>query len=98
MKGLEREIAKERAQGLGLTGKKLQRSIDRFNRAVRLRRAMADRESLLREIAWHAWALIVQREVIGFRHDNMRWVRDRFDIPDAAMQRLGAHGAREMSP
>lgn len=89
MDGLQREIARERAEALGLTGKKLQRSIDAFNRAVRLRRGAADRESLLGEIAWHAWALIVQREVTGFTHENLRWVLDRFDIPTAALQRLG---------
>ena len=89
MKGLEREIAEERARALGLTGKKLQQSIDRFNRAVRLRRSSADHEGLLGEIAWHAWALIVQREVIGFRHGNLRWVRDHYDIPRAALHRLG---------
>lgn len=89
MNGFELEIAQEQAEALGLAGKKLQESIDGFNRAVAGHRSTVGQQGLLSEIVSRAWALMVQRELIGFKHENVRWVLDRFEIPDAALSALG---------
>jgi len=89
------EIAKEQAEGLGLAGKKLQESIDRYNDAVRSGEERANDEALLLDVAARAWALIVQRELIGFVHENQKWVAENFAIPRAALRLMGrAHRAR----
>lgn len=89
MNVLDFEIAQEQAEALGLAGKKLQAAIDRFDNAVRERQSAVDDDSLLSDIASRAWALIVQRELMGFKHENLRWVLEHFEIPDAALRRLG---------
>lgn len=83
------EIVKGQAESLGRAGRKLEASIERFNRAVETRASSHDCEDRLDEVASCAWALVVQREVIGFRQENLRWVRDEFDVPVAALDRLG---------
>ena len=87
--GLELEIAREQAESLGRAGQRLQKSIDEFDRALQLRGDARDDEGHLREIASRAWELMVQRELVGFTHDNLQWVIDRFDIPEAALSKLG---------
>jgi len=89
MNVLDFEIAQEQAEALGLAGKKLQAAIDRFDNAVRERQSAVDDDSLLSDIAARAWALIVQRELLGFKHENLRWILDHFPVPDAALRRLG---------
>ncbi len=86
--GLEFEIAQEHAEALGLAGKRLQESIDRFNAAHQDSGVTASGD-LVREIASRAWALMVQRELIGFKHENLRWLLEHFDIPEAALSILG---------
>ena len=87
--GIEFEIAQEQAESLGLAGKKLQESIDRFNAIDAAGSESAGGAEALQEVASRAWALMVQRELIGFTHDNLRWLRDRFDLPAAALRLLG---------
>jgi hypothetical protein len=89
MNDLELEIAREQAEALGLAGKKLQESIDAFNRAARQAETSVDHDRLLGDIASRAWALMVQRELMGFTHENLRWVLDRFDVPDGALRKMG---------
>jgi hypothetical protein len=86
---LRYEIAKEQSEGLGLAGKKLQESIDRYNDALRDARARARLDELLGDVAARAWALIVQRELIGFVHENQKWVVDHYAIPTAALRLMG---------
>ena len=86
---VELEIAQEQAESLGLAGKRLREAIERFDRAVRHQQAPTDYEELLSEVVSRVWALVVQREHIGFKQDNLRWVRDHFEVPDAALRRLG---------
>jgi hypothetical protein len=86
---LRYEIAKEQAEGLGLAGKKLQESIDRYNDALQDGRERARHDELLGDVAARAWALIVQRELIGFVHENQKWVVEHFAIPGAALRLMG---------
>jgi Family of unknown function (DUF6665) len=97
MIGLEFEIAQEQAESLGVAGRKLQASIERYRAAVRRRHA-SEREALLNEIASRAWGLMVQRELIGFKQDNVRWMLDNFDLPAAALKQLGWPGSVSCGP
>ena len=83
------EVAKEQAEGLGLAGKKLQESIDRYNSEANDSRRRTDDDDLLLDVAARAWALIVQRELIGFVHENQKWVAENFAIPRAALKLMG---------
>ena len=89
MTGLELEIAREQAESLGLAGKRLQESIDRHASSVQHNESAACQSKLLGEISNRAWALMVQRELVGFKHEALRWVVDNFDIPEAALSQLG---------
>ena len=86
--GLDLEIMQEQAEALGRAGKKLKQAIDRFA-AVETGMDATTRDALLNEIAARAWALMVQREHIGFKQECWRWVAREFDIPAEALKRLG---------
>ena len=87
--GLELEVAREQAASLGRAGKRLQLSIDAFNRAIEREDIPCDDAAHSSAIAARAWELMVQRELVGFTQDNLQWVIDRFEIPDAALRKLG---------
>ena len=87
--GLALEVAQEQAESLGLAGKKLGEAIDRFRASADRTRSEHEKDELVSEIASRAWGLMVQRELIGFRHENVRWVLDHFEIPEPALKRLG---------
>lgn len=89
---IQLEIAREQAEALGLAGKKLQQSIDRFNDTFDGEKLSGTESGLIDEIAERAWALLVQRELLGFRHENLQWIRERFQIPDAVISRLSQAG------
>ncbi len=86
---LELEIAREQAQSLGLAGRRLQESIDKYRVAIEEDDSAARRTRLLNDIASRAWALMVQRELVGFKHEARRWVLENFDIPEEAVGHLG---------
>jgi hypothetical protein len=90
---LEAEIAKERATALGRAGRKLDESLERYRLLVASRATANEIDTLLYDIAENLWALVVQRELIGFVHENMRFIRERFDIPAAAFARMGGRRA-----
>ena len=87
--GLELEIVQEQAESLGLAGKKLQEAIDHFNSLGDSSTRLAGGEAALQDVVSRAWALLVQRELIGFKHENLRWLVDRFDLPEPALRLLG---------
>lgn len=86
---LDLEIAREQAEALGTAGKKLQESIDRFRVSFRREARVPGTQELLDEIVSRAWALMVQRELLGFRHENMSWILAHFDLPTEALRQLG---------
>lgn len=86
---LDLEIARAQAEALGLAGKKLQESIDRFRVSSEWESRAQGREELLDELVSRAWALMVQRELIGFRHENVRWILKHYELPNEALSYLG---------
>lgn len=89
---LDLQIAREQAESLGLAGRRLQESIDQYHVAFEQAASAALQTKLLGEISSRAWALMVQREHVGFRHEARRWVLENFDIPERALSHLGHAG------
>ncbi len=96
----ELEIKKEQATALGRAGKKLRLALEAYQIQLEAdqNQASASRTSscaftadhaLIKNIADNAWALILQREFLGFTQDNLQWVIENYRIPQAALNRIG---------
>jgi DNA topoisomerase VI subunit B len=86
---LAQEIAEERAGALGRAGRKLELALSRYRVRLAANAATKEIDALLDEVAESLWYLIVQRELVGFVHENLRYVREHYDIPAAAFARMG---------
>ena len=91
---LELEIAREKATALGAAGKKLEASLALYSRTCRANSPTRDLDRIAEEIAANISALIVQRELVGLVHENLNWALMSYEIPVAALRRLGVktHG------
>ena len=93
LNALELEMAKEKSSALGIAGKELRRSIELYRQSISADAAAAGgRERLLDAVTTNIQALIVQRELVGFVHENMRWVIQTYDPPKEALLKLGISG------
>jgi len=92
IKALEYEIMREQAGALGRAGSKLESALQNYyNFIAQFGSSDTTKISvLLDDIAAKMWALALQRELIGFHHNNIEWISDTFDIPAAVFGRLGA--------
>jgi hypothetical protein len=91
MSALELEIAKEKSTALGIAGKKLRDSIAEYRQSISHNDvAWEERDRLLAAVLANVQALIVQRELVGFIHDNMHWINQTYDVPKEALAKLGA--------
>lgn len=89
MAGVERALAEERADALGRAGARLEDAIDTWQLLQDVGYANDEQvEAALVEIRDAAWSLLVQRECIGFRQDNLGWIRRHYPIPPAAFARI----------
>lgn len=87
---LELEIAKEKSTALGIAGKRLRDSIVEYTQSISNAAVSSDeRDHLLASVSANVQALIVQRELVGFTHDNMKWINQTYDVPDEALAKLG---------
>ena len=89
---VELEIVREQASALGRAGRKLRLSLERYENKRHSGLSMSEEQSLIQEVSENVWALILQREFLGFIEDNMKWVRENYLIPDAAIENLGKIG------
>jgi hypothetical protein len=88
---LDYEILAEKAQTLGFLGRQLEQSLEalrRFDAVTSNGDSAMQRATLLDEAADRAWALMVQRELCGFRDWDV--VVQDFGIPRDVLSRLGA--------
>ena len=86
---IELEIAREQASALGRAGRKLRISLEHYENRRHDILSVSEEKSLIKEVSENVWALILQREFLGFIEDNMKWVRENYVIPDAAIENLG---------
>jgi hypothetical protein len=84
----EHEVAEEKAEALGRTGKLLEHAVARLRDHDRARGEEANRERLLWELAERVEAFVVQREACGLR--DSRYVIEFYSVPGEAMARVGA--------
>lgn len=89
MAGIERALAEERADSLGRAGDRLEDAIDTWHLLVDVGHATEEQvHAALLEIRDAAWALMVQRECVGFRGDNLAEIHKHYRIPAAALARI----------
>ncbi|MFT5612213.1 MAG: hypothetical protein ACI9WC_002918 [Arenicella sp.] len=86
---LELEIAREQASALGRTGRKLRLSLEAYQSSLDHDLSSQHKNKQLTEIANNVWALLLQREFIGFVEGNLVWVRSNYIIPEQAISMLG---------
>ena len=92
---LELAIVKEQASALGRAGRKLRLSLERYQAFVDTQTTKASRKKLIEDISENVWALILQREFLGFIEGNLEWVVANYHIPKQALHRMGVTERRE---
>ncbi len=86
---IELEIAKEQATSLGRAGRKLRLSLESYNDLLQTDLSGDVKTALLKEISSNVWALMVQREFVGFVDGDLEWVQSNYAIPAEAIKMLG---------
>ena len=88
---IELEIAREQASALGMAGRALRLSLERYQAfLLNVENEKNDSETLIQDISDKLWALILQREFIGFTSGNLEWVRANYRIPEQAIAKMGS--------
>ncbi len=87
---LELEIVKEQASALGIAGRALRLSLERYQKSFASSHQNDDSETLMQDIADKLWALVLQREFLGFIDGNIDWVKANYHIPEAAFRKMGS--------
>lgn len=89
---IEYALAREKATGLGIAGRRLQAALDAL-RAHDARPAARQDATLRRELVLEAaeacWAYVVQREVLGLGIEDAEYVMQAYDVPDEIRRELG---------
>lgn len=86
---IEKALAGERASALGRAGRNLEEAIDIHRLLTEVGSASPEQiDKALSAVAYAAWSLIVQRECIGFRKNNLEYIRKHYQIPAAALRRI----------
>ncbi|MFT5137216.1 MAG: hypothetical protein ACI8XV_002253 [Arenicella sp.] len=86
---LELEIAREQASTLGRAGRKLRLSLEEYECSLDHGLSKEQKNIFLTEIAKDVWALLLQREFVGFVEGNLNWVMGNYVIPEEAIKMLG---------
>ncbi|QSX34758.1 hypothetical protein JYB87_05850 [Shewanella avicenniae] len=85
---IEYEVAKEQCSALGRAGRTLQKLLAQFNDDrqqgfVRLMEAQH-----ITQLTEAAMALMMTREYLGFQYENLEWIVQEFNLPNAVVERL----------
>jgi hypothetical protein len=84
---VDHEILEEKAASLTRAGRRVEAALKAVRAHDAGETAGADRAALLDEAARAVWALLIQRELCGFRDD--RRTIEQYDIPRDVMARVG---------
>jgi hypothetical protein len=88
---LELEIVKEKLTALGIAGKRLRESIEKYTQSIENHAvSSSDRDRLLAAVSEDVQALSVQRELVGLTHENLNWIVRTYGVPQEALAKLGA--------
>jgi len=77
----ELEIMKERASALGRAGEQLQTTLCDYRQAQDMHRNNEELKILRHNAAQKLWNLMIQRELLGFVHDNEKWLCESYTVP-----------------
>lgn len=90
---VQHEVAEEKAEALGHTGRRLQHAVEQLRLHDRTggNGRAAKRDQLLWNLAERLEALVVQREACGLR--DVRSVLEFYEVPREALARMGAKRA-----
>ncbi len=80
-------LGKEQAGALGRAGRTLEMALQGYRQLEREARPIP--EAVRCRVAEALWALAVQREIAGFGPENLKWLRQEFDLPDEIINRMG---------
>lgn len=85
------EIRKEQAASLGRAGERLSKALGQYRTRTLANEPLepGEHETLIAAVTHNAWALAVQRELIGLPHDNLAWIADVYAVPEVIRRRLG---------
>ena len=86
---LEFEIVKEQASALGIAGRKLQQSIARYHSLIADGISPNDQERHIVEMSTNIRNLLLQREFVGFIHENVSWIKKNYTVPAEVWKKLG---------
>ena len=84
---LQHETLAEQAASLGYAGRRVEATLARIRDFDAGRLPAASRETLLSEAAYAVWSFLVQRELMGLRH-QAEVVRN-YQIPKEVLNRVG---------
>jgi hypothetical protein len=89
---LDYEILMEQAGALGIAGRQLKAALDEHQKHVMQggRDGEPRTEELLDEVASRIYALVLQREFVGFAQNNIEWLQHAFALPAGVLSRLGS--------
>lgn len=88
---VQHEVAEEKAEALGQTGRRLQHAVEQLrlhDRAAGDTRTSSKRDKLLWDLAERLEAFVVQREACGLR--DVHYVLEFYGVPREALARVGA--------
>jgi hypothetical protein len=86
---LETEILKEKASALGRAGAALQGAVAVYRDEADRGWPSDNRECVTRQISESLNALMIQRELSGLTHENVKWMLDSYGIPEEAIRHIG---------
>jgi len=86
-KQVEEEILQEKAASLSRAGHRVEAALDAIRAHDAGEQPDADRSALLDDAARAVWALLIQRELCGFRDE--KWTIQHYRIPREVMARIG---------
>jgi hypothetical protein len=84
---LDQEILEEKAASLTRAGRRVEAALTAIRAHDTGQTPGADRAALLNEAARAVWAMLIQRELCGFR-DEKRTI-EQYEIPRDVMARVG---------
>jgi hypothetical protein len=88
MSALAKEIAEEKAQGLGRAERLMAAALEKYRRHAETSADWCERDSLLWELATSLASFIIQREACGLTDTDR--VLKLYGVPKEAVARLGA--------
>lgn len=86
---LEAELVREQASALGRAGKQLRLALEAYQASQENGQKQYQTGLLIDNISEATWALVLQREFLGFIDGNLDWIQKHYHIPERALNRLG---------